>query len=220
MRSVFDLPRNSLRSLGLAILSVGLLAGGTPTAETRLNALQTRYDAIDDLRASFVQHSFTASLGREEVARGQVIVQRPGKIRWSYDPPDGRVIVLDGETLRIYSPEDGQLQIAALQPGTVSPTALDFLMGQGRLAEDFTAELVAAERAEVGLRLVPRADASFESLVFWLDPKTHELRESVLVDLFGNRTRLELRDATSNAGVRGAEFKIDVPDDTEIIDLR
>jgi outer membrane lipoprotein carrier protein len=189
-------------------------------AASALAALQARYDGVRDLRARFVQHSFTAALGRSETVQGVVVVQRPGRMRWSYDAPDGRVIVLDGQDLRVYSPQDRQLQIAALGSDTVSPTALSFLMGQGRLADQFRAERLAAQRPELGLRLLPLGDSSFESLVLWLDAGSYELRESELVDLFGNRTRLELRDAVFNGGVRAEDFELAAPPGTEVIDLR
>jgi outer membrane lipoprotein-sorting protein len=42
----------------------------------------------------------------------------------------------------------------------------------------------------------------------------------VLVDLFGNRTVLRFSELVENAGVEDAAFEIQVPKDTEVIDLR
>jgi outer membrane lipoprotein carrier protein len=209
----------------LLFLALALIAGGAPSPEEKaLSAVQKRYDQVQDLRARFVQTSTSGALADTSTTRGTVLVQRPGKIRWTYDPPDGREIVLDGETIRIYSPEDRQLQIAPLAEGGVSPTALSFLMGAGRLSDEFTGRIVKSEEGKaapgLGLELVPRADSGFESLVLWLDPKTHELRESVLVDLFGNRTRIELSAAVYNAGVEPDAFRFDPPKGTQEIDLR
>jgi outer membrane lipoprotein carrier protein len=187
-----------------------------------LAALQKFYDGCRDLRARFEQES-TGS-GFPTVLRGAVLVQRPGKIRWTYDPPDSRVIVLDGEAIWLYSPEDRQLQIAPLEKGGVSPTALSFLMGDGRLEEEFKPSLVPQEAGSAPpalvLDLVPRGDPSFEKLRLWLDPKSHELRESLLVDLFGNRTRLALSDAQCNKGVPPDAFRVEHPADTDVIDVR
>jgi outer membrane lipoprotein carrier protein len=152
-------------------------------------------------------------------------VQRPGKIRWTYDAPDGRVIVLDGEAIWHYSPEDRQLQIGPLEKGGVDPTALGFLMGEGRLEAEFRARL-APQPADGGspalvLDLVPLGDPSFDLLRLWLDPKSHELRESVVRDLFGNETRLALRDAECNRGVPPDAFRVEYPKETtDVIDLR
>jgi outer membrane lipoprotein carrier protein len=218
--SSFAPPRPSRRA-PLLLAALALAAAAEPPAEeAALAAVQKRYDSVRDLRARFVQTSTNS--GIQEVVKGTVLVQRPGRIRWSYD--DGRVIVLDREEIRIYSPEDKQLQVAPLKEGTVSPTALTFLMGGGRLADEFAGRIVPAQDAAgssgLGLELVPRSgDPSFESLVLWVDPQNHELRESVLVDLLGNRTRIEISSAVYNAGLEPDAFKVRVPEGTDVIDL-
>jgi outer membrane lipoprotein carrier protein len=207
----------------IVFLTLALLGGGADdevSADALLEAVQERYSATRDLRARFVQHSRSLALGDEVTTRGEVVVRRPGRIRWEYDPPDGRVIVLLPDTIRMYVPEDEQLQIAPVAEGGVSPTALGFLMGEARLADEFRPERVDADRSELGLRLLPKQDPSFESLVLWVDPDNHEVRESILLDLFGNRTRLELSDAVYDRGLPDSVFEVKVPEGTEVIDLR
>ena len=224
MRSSCGRPTTSLR-LALAALVLFSLAAdegaGERDAAKTLDALQKRYDSIQDLRAEFVQTSFSAALGKETESRGVVAVKRPGKMRWEYAPPDGRVIVLDGSTIRIWNPEEKQLQIAPLSPENVSPTALGFLMGQAKLVDSFAAKSASEPgRAERGIALTPKQDASFESLTLWLDPKTLQLRESVVVDLFGNKTRVRLEKIAENRGVDGALFELTAPPGAETVDLR
>ncbi len=200
-----------------------LLLGGADgdAASEVLDRLQARYAAIRDFRADFVQTSLVASLGREEVSSGSVVVQRPGRMRWKYEEPDPLEIVLDGDDLRIYNPGDRQLQIVPVASGAISPTALSFLLGDGALSKVFGARSITeSKRAEIGLKLIPLEDSGFEYLELWLDPASYQLRESVLVDLFGNRTRVRFGAIEENAGVEEEVFSIRVPDDTEVIDLR
>ena len=214
-------PTTSAR-VGLACLVLALVAADPgDEAGKALDAVQKRYDGVRDLRANFEQVSFSMGLGTETTLRGTVAVERPGKMRWEYAAPDGRVIVLDQSSIRIWNPDEKQLQIAPLSANNVSPTALGFLLGQSVLRETFTAELIAApERAERGLRLRPRSDGGFELLELWVDPKTSELRESVVLDLFGNRTRLRLSELRENAGVAPGEFVFEPPEGAEVVDLR
>jgi len=187
-----------------------------------LDAVQKRYDAVRDLRAGFEQTSWSAALGTETKSNGTVIVQRPGKMRWEYAAPDGRVIVLDKDAIRIWNPEEKQLQIAALAAGNVSPTALGFLLGQAVLRDTFNAELIAIDpaRVERGLRLRPKADGGFESLELWVDPKTYQMKESIVLDLFGNRTSVRFDEVRENAGAKSTEFELTAPAGAEVIDLR
>lgn len=209
--------------LALPLLALGLMGNGPvdPPVLRALDAIQARYDGIGDLTAAFVQTSYTAALGRESVHNGRVTMKRPGRIRWEYSAPDERVIVLDAETLRIYSPVDAQLQVAGIEQGSVSPTALSFLLGGGVLRDFFRAEGIDdPKRAELGLRLRPRDESSFELIELWVERETYQLRESVLLDLFKNRTSVRFESIEENVGVDESAFEIDVPEGTEVIDLR
>jgi chaperone LolA len=201
---------------------LALAAADTPDdAAQTAAALQKRYDGIRDLRAEFSQTSFSAALGKETESHGVVVVRRPGQMRWEYAAPDGRVIVLDGKAIRIWNPEEKQLQIAALSAGNVSPTALSFLMGQTRLSDDFGAKSLSdASRPERGLTLTPKKDSGFESLDLWFDPKSYQLRESVVTDLFGNRTRVRFSAIAENGGADASAFVLEAPKGAETIDLR
>ena len=221
MRSSSVRPTSNARA-GLACLMLALVAAEpADDAGVILDAVQKRYDAVRDLRAGFEQTSWSAALGTETKSNGTVIVQRPGKMRWEYAAPDGRVIVLDKQAIRIWNPEEKQLQIAALSAGNVSPTALGFLLGQAVLRDTFDAELIPdPARSDRGLRLRPKSDGGFESLELWVDPKTYQMRESIVLDLFGNRTRVRFDEVRENAGAKSTEFELTAPAGAEVIDLR
>ena len=233
MRSSFVRQKSSRTAV--ALLALTLIAGrgeadpesappenpSSSTTDAVLEATQVRYEAVRDIQAEFVQKSVIASLGREEVARGRVFVRRPGRMRWEYDSPEPRVIAIDGEALRIYTPADKQLQIASLATGAFSPTALDFLLGEGELRDTFSAEaLPDAGDGLTRLKLTPKDDARFEHLELWVEADTHRLAGSVLVDVLGNRTEVRFNDVVENAGVAEERFTVEVPKGTDVIDLR
>jgi outer membrane lipoprotein carrier protein len=142
-------------------------------------------------------------------------------MRWEYETPVPRVITVDGETLRLYSPEDAQLQIASLASGAFSPTALDFLLGTGKLREQFAAErLPDGGDGSVHLRLHPRRESRFQFLELRVAPDRHALRSSVLLDLLGNRTEVRFEGLEENRGVPDERFTISIPEGTEVLDLR
>ena len=119
MRSSCARPTN--RALAALFASLLLFLGADPADDPAktLAAVQKRYDSVRDLRASFVQRASPALNKETEAAAG--LVQRPADAL-GYAKPDGRVIVLDGSAIRIWSPEK-QLQIAPLSLPGVSPTA-------------------------------------------------------------------------------------------------
>lgn len=217
--------RSNRRHLGaaLACALLGSLGAGAPaeSADALLARVQKRYDGVRDVQARFEQTSFVAALGRDDTSRGSVAIARPGRMRWEYAEPEASVLVVDADSVRLYSPADKKLQIAPLGAGALSPTALGFLLGERGLGDAFRPERIEGKgRSELGLRLVPRADAGFEALEMWLDPASLALRESVLHDLFGNRTRVRFEDVRENRGVSDESFVLEAPAGVEVIDLR
>jgi outer membrane lipoprotein carrier protein len=214
--------RNALLAfaLGAALLGNAPAADPANALDTLLDSVQKHYDGVKDMRAQFEQESLVKALGKRDVSRGDVAFKRPGRMRWNYAQPEVRVLTVAPDAVRMFSASDKQLQIAPVGQG-VSPTALDFLLGEADLRESFEAARIEdATRKDVGLKLTPRGDTSFESLELWLEPASLKLRESVLVDLFGNRTVLRFSELVENAGVEDGAFEIQVPKDTEVIDLR
>ncbi len=223
MTSTCDRSSRRLRAVALACALLGSLGAEAPaeSADALLARVERRYDGVRDVRARFEQSSFVAALGREDRARGSVAIARPGRMRWEYGEPERSVLVVDAEAVRLYSPDEKKLQVAPLGAGALSPTALGFLLGERALGDEFTAERIDAPgRAELGLRLVPRTDAGFEALEMWLEPERLLLRESVLHDLFGNRTRVRFEEVLENQGVPDSAFQLELPGGVEVIDLR
>jgi outer membrane lipoprotein carrier protein len=221
--STFGRSSRRLAAAALACALLGSLGADAPTesGDALLARVQKRYEGVRDVRARFEQTSFVAALGREDRSRGSVAIARPGRMRWEYGEPEQTVLVVDAEAVRLYSAADKKLQIAPLGAGALSPTALGFLLGERALGDAFRAERIEApDRSELGLRLLPRADAGFEALEMWLDPERLVLRESVLQDLFGNRTRVRFDDVQENRGLPDSSFELEVPEGVEVIDLR
>jgi outer membrane lipoprotein carrier protein len=214
--------RRPLRGL-LVVAALAALGSGTPqpSIDELLVKIQKRYESVRDIRARFEQEARVASIGKTERSNGEVAIQRPGRMRWEYSAPDRRIVALDGEVIRMYLPDEKQLQIAPLQPGAFPPTALEFLLGSGDLTRSFKAEPLSEEgRTDVGVRLRPKEDASFEFIDLWVARDGYQIRESVVVDLFGNRTAVRFSDVAENAGIDAGTFTVDVPEGTETIDLR
>lgn len=206
------------------IVALGLLLsilGGASSLDPVLDAFQARYDGVRDLRARFVQESHIASLGRDETSSGRLLYLRPGRFRWETEEPEPHVLVSDGETLRMFSPEDRVMQIAPLGAGGISQTALGVLFGEANVRELFRVErMPGSDEKEIRLRLHPREAGTFERLDVVLDAGTLDVRQLEILDPLGNRTRLRLESVEVNVGVREEAFTIRVPDDTEVIDLR
>lgn len=188
--------------------------------------VQKVYEGTASLRARFVQ-VLEGAMGKRQ-AEGEMLLKKPGKMRWDYSKPEKKLFVADGTTLWVYEPEDEQ---AFKQPlsGSQLPAQVSFLFGKGRLADEFdiTAPEKDSERAGLGgpgdivLKLVPRVPtAQYRYLAFVVDPRSYLVKETVVYDQQGgsNHLRFSKIELNVKSGVEDRLFQFTPPAGTRVID--
>lgn len=130
-----------LRSSKVALLFLALtVAPGAALHAQSLDktvaGIEQHYNSLSGLRMQFEQSMEYA--GRKRMAeRGTLYLSRPGKMRWDYSSPEGKIAVSDGETFRMYSPNSNQVRQVLLKEMTDLRAPLSFLLGRMRLRRMF-----------------------------------------------------------------------------------
>lgn len=185
-------------------------------------AVQGFYDQTRDVSAAFFQTYVNKVYQRTDRSQGKVVFKKPGMMRWDYAQPNGKVIASDGKMLRVYEPgeagESGQVVVRDIS-GSQLPQAMSFLMGTGRLADDFTFRLLdsAREGFPTGdvLELKPKVpSAQYDRILFYVE-RTPALRGLVrrllIIDANGNRNRFDFSAFKFNGGVPAQQFNWQPP---------
>ena len=105
--------KNLMYSVFLAILFVFALCPFALCERADLDdcitALGNRYATMKDISASFKQETFLSVANRSEKAEGKVYIKKGGKMSWDYTQPTAQKIILDGENLWVYLPDEKQV---------------------------------------------------------------------------------------------------------------
>ena len=207
------------RGKALALLAVALFAGARAHADGDEPAdcgreiagrVQARYDGVKDLEARFTQKSRSVAFGgagQEMEASGVALFAKPGRMRWTYEKPEPSVVVSDGKTLWIYDPTAREVQEFSVGQGFLSGTAVQFLLGEGRILDAFEVRAESCAGDAVRLFLTPREEASYESLELVVSPKSGDVQGTAVVDLFGNRTDVRFESLQLNRNPDPARFR-------------
>lgn len=192
-------------------------------AEQTARRVQTRYEGIRDLRARLVQTSRSATFQGEalmtaEPRRGRVVFAKPGRMRWTYDPPEASVVASDGKTLWIHDLEAKTVTRLAVAEGYLTGAALQFLMGEGKIVDSFRVSVAACDATTVSLDLLPKADQSYERLGLVADRATGDVVATSVTDLFGNQTTIRFEDLEANLAPPPETFVLKIPAGVEVID--
>ncbi len=194
----------------------------SPEAQRIVRAVQQRYDQTSDFTADVTQQMNVASLGKALTARGTIAFMRPGKLRWQLNDGSGQVIVADGKTLWLYQPEEQQVLKAPFQSAFRASTPISFLLGVGRIADDFDVSLdkeAAAAEPLLWLKLIPRqSDGTVGWLRLGVEPKTFDIAAAEIHDQLGNVTHLQFHHLERNVKLDDGLFHFKVPDGVDVVE--
>src|SRR5256712_4442526 len=165
--------------------AAGPPAAGPPAvpadAVAEARAVEEALNGLTGLVALFPQTVESAGLPRPQVEKGKVYLLRPGRMRWEYEVPRGKLAVADGRKSYVYLPEERQVLVAPLDPqGT--RTGVGLLLDRVDLVGSF--EISWGPGAGAGPRpllLKPRAPrTAYDSLLLFTGPG-HPVRALTIV---------------------------------------
>lgn len=164
------------------------LAGLNAQQRADLDRVNSYLNRLDRLSAGFMQ---IAPDG--DVSRGQFFLNRPGRMRFEYAPPDDMLIVADGTSVAVREGADAMIDRYPLGSTPLSPILAEKVkLGSGN-------EVVGVKR-DTGLLRVrlrdPGAPEKGEVTLIFADRggSDVELRQWVVVDAQGLTTQIGLSD--------------------------
>ena len=200
-------------------------------ARVALSAVQTFYDQTHDVSAEFFQTYVNKLYDRTDRSRGHVVFKKPGQMRWDYAKPNGKIIVASNGKFIVYEPgeepgEKGQVIEQSFAEADL-PQALAFLLGTGRLADDFDARLLDSARegfagGQVLELKAKKPSPHFDRILFYVEntPALRGLvRRMIIVDASGNRNRFDFSSFKFNGGATQAMFDYKPPADARRVQL-
>ena len=127
--------------------------------------VDSHYNRLRTLKAEF-EESY-AGMGMDRTESGTLLLAKPGRMRWDYSSPAGKVFLLDGKYAWFYAQGDAQVQRIPAKELDDLRSPLRFLLGHAHL-----------EKEIVNLTIAPAANGEF---VLSGRPKGQENRVTRLV---------------------------------------
>src|SRR5579875_4158701 len=78
------------------------------TAAALAKRIDSHYNSLRSLEVDFTQQY--QGMGMDRRASGVLLLKKPGRMRWTYDKPSGKLFLLDGHYGYFYTPGDSTAQ--------------------------------------------------------------------------------------------------------------
>ena len=181
-----------------------------------LEKLRKFTNELRSMKADFTQTLFDEKMRQVEVAKGKVMLLKPGKFRWDYTAPYEQHIIADGEKLWLYDPDLEQVTVKKMSEALgVAPIAL--LTSEEKLEDQFKIiELGNIDGREFVQLEAKVKDTDYGLMLLALGDKGR-LEVMELKDKLGQVTRIEFHNTKFNEKIDPAKFNFTPPKGVDVI---
>lgn len=187
-----------------------ILCAGTTSADAA-HRVDAYLSGIDSLQADFEQFTFNADRTQMLEARGTLYLQRPDRFRWEYANPMQQVIVADGKRVYLHDLDLQQVTHQS-QAEALRGTPALLLADRDPVERQFKVREIESTDGRYWVELTPR-DEDTEilriELGFGNDLGQDRLDSIIMVDSFGQETRLNFSGSQRNLALAPDLFRID-----------
>ena len=226
MQSAQHIPIVVVMTVLMLVLAGGLMrpalapAADESTIDTIIAGVEARYN-VPGFTADFDQESVLKAMAVTDTASGRLMVRQPGKMRWEYAVPEPQTIITDGDDLWVYRPEENQVLVGKAPALFGEGKGAGFLSNIKTVRRSFQVSLEPESEPErYRLKLVPnRSTVELKEVLLDIDRKTFDLDVITTVNVYGDETRIELKNIQFGQPPDEALFRFEVPQGADILQM-
>jgi outer membrane lipoprotein carrier protein len=173
------------------------------------------YNHLNSLRAHYSEHY--SGMGMDRIEEGMLLLKKPGRMRWSYAAPVGKVFVLDGKFAWFYTPGDSQATRVPAKQLDDLRSPLRFLLGHTQLKKELDDLSVVPDGAGFRVFGVPKGMAQRVKLLSLAVTAAGAIERMRLEEVDGAVTEFVFSEMKENVPVKDNDFAFVPPDGVTVV---
>lgn len=188
-----------------------------PDAHTLAQRVDDRYNRLHSLRAEFTESYDGLGISRSE--SGTLFLQKPGRMKWDYSSPAGKIFLLDGKYAWFWSRSAAQVQRIEAKKLDDLRSPLRFLLGHTELEKEM-ADLKASALTDGRYTLtgVPKGQENRIQLVTLHVTPEGAITGISIEETDGAVTRFTFAGEQPNAQIPEGTFRFTPPPGVPVVD--
>jgi outer membrane lipoprotein carrier protein len=192
-------------------------APNPPGLDEILRTIETRYNKSQSLRLDFSE----TYAGVKTPARsnsGVLYLKKPGRMRWEYSSPAGKLFISDGKEVFLYTPDDRRAEKSKLKESADMRAPLAFLLGKLDFSKEFKSFQMKSEGADTWITAEPKsADLAYTKVEF-LAAASGEIRRVRVTGQDSSKLDFTFNNEQINAPVKPEMFVFRAPPGVEVVE--
>jgi len=203
----------------LAIVGVtALLASAGDSSTTHLlKAVESRYNRAQTLQVKFTETYSGMGQGARTEA-GILYLRKPGRMRWEYTQPAGKLFVSDGKEVYLYLPGENRVDKMPLKATEDMRAPLAFLLGKLNFEREFQNIQAKTEGDGFLVTADPKSQSLPYSKVEFLVSPTFAIRKLHIVGQDQSILDFTFDDEKLNPALANSMFQFRPPAGAEVVE--
>ena len=191
------------------LLALPALAADT-SLDKLLDSVEHRYNSVTTLQVSFEETFSAAGRGRKTES-GELFLRKPGRMRWNYKEPSGKLFVSDGKNLFYYNPATKQAEKMKPKDSEDLRAPLAFLLGKLDFQKDFQGLESRQADGGVVISAQPKSDKLPYRSVEFLVSSLNEIKRLTITGQDNSRILFVFNNERLNPDIDPKQFRFDLP---------
>ena len=197
-------------------MSPGLLPGQELSA--LLKSVELRYNRAKTIQVLFEQ-SYSVQGRRPIVESGELSLRKPGRMRWQYASPEGKLFVSDGKKIFLYSPATNRVETMGLKESDDMRAPLAFLLGKLDFWRDFQKFVSKPEGGDIRITAEPKSNKLPYTRVEFVVTPRYEIRYLHITGQENSVMEFRFAGEKLNPSLPDQVFRFQPPPGAEMVDV-
>jgi len=146
----------------------------SPGLDAQLKNIEARYNRAQSLKLNFSE-SYAGIKSPVQNDSGVLFLRKPGRMRWEYSSPVGKLFISDGKDVLLYTPDDRRAEKSKLKESEDMRAPLAFLLGKLDFKKEFKSFETHAEGSDNWISAEPKSENLAYSRVEFLSAPDGEI---------------------------------------------
>jgi outer membrane lipoprotein carrier protein len=199
-------------------MNVVALAQQTPDVHGVAQLVDRHYNTLHSLRANFTESY--AGLGMTRTESGTLLLLKPGRMRWDYALPAGKLFLIDGKFAWFYTQGAQQVQRIAAKKLDDLRSPMRFLLGHTQVEKELD-QLQLSKNGAGAMVLVgqPKGQENrVRRVTLTVTPATGAMQQIEIEEIDGAVTRFTFANEQTNVAIPESTFHFDPPAGVPVVD--
>jgi outer membrane lipoprotein carrier protein len=183
----------------------------------QLKNIEARYNRAQSLKLTFSE-SYAGIKSPVQNDSGVLYLRKPGRMRWEYASPPGKLFISDGKDVILYTPDEQRAEKSKLKESEDMRAPLAFLLGKLDFKKEFKSFQSRAEGSDNWITAEPKSENLAYSKVEFLATPEGEIHRVRITGQDQSRLDFTFSNEQLNAPVAPTLFTFHPPPGVQVVE--